>query len=395
MPENQLGSKMRKKTPNQIAASRKNGSKAKGPTSPSGKKAIRLNALKDGLFSTAIVVESAGERLEDFEQFKKQMWDHFRPESPLEEMLVTDLIESRWRLQRVRRAEYLTLKTRLETSWVRNKLRRSEELESLKGRFFNLWEKYVLLSSSQVQQDALEMTPELEEVRRQLASTSEGLEFLIKQMKKLEEAARSRGYLSSESALLMLACCGFGNDFARIAVQLNSMNMKIASKEKSDTSKDDSSKDEAIRLIRELQSKMKQNRTTSKATPRGPRRGENRESQSADQGMKERDIEAELRDAADLNVWVLAGAIENATSSLRLRKKLLSPTEEWENQTSKATAIVPADASDRFSRAETALERRMYRALGMLLAMREGASRGPQLPQLPYRAGSATPSSSN
>jgi hypothetical protein len=65
---------MRESTPKQIAASRKNGSKGKGPTSPSGKKAIRLNALKEGLlFSTAIVVESAGERLEDFEQFKKQM----------------------------------------------------------------------------------------------------------------------------------------------------------------------------------------------------------------------------------------------------------------------------------------------------------------------------------
>jgi hypothetical protein len=385
---------MRKNSPKQTAASRKNGSEGKGPKSPAGKKAVRLNALKDGLFSTQVVIETAGERPEDFERLKKQLWECFKPESPLEEMLVTDLIESRWRLQRVRRAESLVLKTRLETSWVRNELRRSEELESLKGRFFNLWGKYVLLSSSQVQQDALEMTPELEEVRRQLASTSEGLEFLIKQMKKLEEAACSRGYLSSESALLMLACCGFGNDFARIAVQLNSMNMKIASTEKSDTSKDDSSKDEALRLIRELQSKMKQNRTTSKATARGPRRDENTEPQSADQSRTERDIEAELRDASDLNAWVLAGAIYNATSALRLRKRLLSPTEKWEEQTRSAMAIVPADASDRFSRAETALERRMYRALGMLLAIREGVSRSPQSPQLPG-AGSPPPSSSN
>ncbi len=120
---------MRKATPNQIAASRKNGSKGKGPTSLTGKKAIRLNALKDGLFSTAIVVESAGERPEDFERFKNQIREQFRTGNPLEEMLVTDFIESRWRLQRVRRAESAALKNRLENYRIRTALKRSEELD--------------------------------------------------------------------------------------------------------------------------------------------------------------------------------------------------------------------------------------------------------------------------
>src|SRR6266446_5527298 len=86
-------------------ASRANGSKSEGPKSPKGKRSVRLNALKDGLFSQEIVVESAGERVEDFEALKKHMWDFLNPTGPLEEMLVTDIVENYWRRRRVRHCE--------------------------------------------------------------------------------------------------------------------------------------------------------------------------------------------------------------------------------------------------------------------------------------------------
>jgi len=66
-----------------------------------------------------------------------------------------------------------------------------------------------------------------------------------------------------------------------------------------------------------------------------------------------------------------------------LKKELLSALESSQAPRRAAAALVPDDASDRFSRAETAYERRMYRALGMLVAIREAAGRGVKLPELP------------
>ena len=45
--------------------------------------------------------------------------------------------------------------------------------------------------------------------------------------------------------------------------------------------------------------------------------------------------------------------------------------------------ILPADAFDRIGRAEAALERRQYRALAMLHALRGGSSCATKLPELP------------
>jgi hypothetical protein len=48
----------------------------------------------------------------------------------------------------------------------------------------------------------------------------------------------------------------------------------------------------------------------------------------------------------------------------------LEYAEKWEAKTRSAAAIFPAEGSDRFLRAETTIERRMYRALVMLLALK-------------------------
>ena len=139
---------MRINSPRQTQASRVNGAKSGGPKSSGGKNQVRLNALKDGLFSKDIVIASAGERKRDFEQLREEMWDLFQPASALEEMLVADIVENRWRRQRVRRAESADLKNRLETLWIRDELRRSDEVESRKAPFFDLLRNYVVALSS-------------------------------------------------------------------------------------------------------------------------------------------------------------------------------------------------------------------------------------------------------
>ena len=49
-------------------------------------------------------------------------------------------------------------------------------------------------------------------------------------------------------------------------------------------------------------------------------------------------------------------------------------------QTGKAEAIVDGDRSDKFLRAETAFERRLYRALGVLVAIKQAQSLPPSIP---------------
>jgi hypothetical protein len=215
---------MRKNSPRQTEASRINGAKGKGPKSSMGKDRVRLNALKDGLFSKNIVIKSLGERKEDFERLKKEMWDFFQPASAFGEMLVADIVENRWRRQRVRRAESADMKNRLDTLWIRDQLRRSDEVASQKVLFFDLLHKYVTAASSQPTEDTGSITVKLEEVRQKLAGTSLGVEFLIKRMEGLDSEVQAEGF-SGDSVIEILACCGFGNEEGQTCLQLIFLNL--------------------------------------------------------------------------------------------------------------------------------------------------------------------------
>src|SRR6266496_3138983 len=101
-----------------------------------------LNALKHGLFSQEIIIESAGERLEDFEQFKKEVWHVYKPVGAMEEMLVTDIVVNAWRRRRVRQCEAIELNSRIKAEEIRDRLERMEAVEKLRvellGRFSSL-----------------------------------------------------------------------------------------------------------------------------------------------------------------------------------------------------------------------------------------------------------------
>ena len=64
-------------TEEQRNASRKNGSKSKGPTSQRGKNNSKSNALKTGLFSNQPVIEILGERPEDFDNLEGKLQARF------------------------------------------------------------------------------------------------------------------------------------------------------------------------------------------------------------------------------------------------------------------------------------------------------------------------------
>jgi hypothetical protein len=83
---------------------------------------------------------------------------------------------------------------------------------------------------------------------------------------------------------------------------------------------------------------------------------------------------------AELSRQVLIEALKIPIQELKVRKQIVEGLEESRVGRRLAEAILPVDGSDRFSRAETALERRMYRALAMLMAIRE--SRDSIVPKL-------------
>jgi hypothetical protein len=175
----------------------------------------------------------------------------------------------------------------------------------LKVQFFNLHREIGSdpLSFSRV----ADKITQIEGVRQQLASTSQGLEFLIREMKEIEARGRAfPGGPSIEDDVLMLACCGFGDNMARATFQF---------------------------IINML------------ASERG-----------------------------DVDKKSFSRSMEILLSSLSYRRRLVRRAEKLEGRTrSDITSI--SNTFDRFSRAETTYERRMYRALGMLLALRSGSSR--------------------
>ena len=368
---------MRKNSPKQTRASRENGSKGEGPKSPTGKKAVRLNALKDGLFSTQVVVQRVGEQQKDFDQLKKKMRDFFEPRTPLEEMLVADFVEHRWRLQRVRRAETWDLNSRLSVRSLRDKLGRSYKIESLKARFLHRCKTYGLLSSSKSPLEVLKVADELEEIRRKLASTSVGIAFLNEQMGRLVSVAKSDGYLSHESMILMYACCGFGDKSAQLCSAVNSINERIfrktAAPDRDSATSDNPSEDEEVwRLAQKLK----------KAAERSGS-GQDKEPKAENEPGEQQENASPPQPDPELSRQMLIETLGIPIREFNTRKQIVEAIEESREGTRLAEAILPVDGSDRFSRAETALERRMYRALAMLMAIREAESMDSKVPKLP------------
>jgi hypothetical protein len=193
---------MRINSSEQTEASRMNGSKSKGPRSIKGKSKVRLNAVKDGLYSDETVIEILGERREEFEELKDAFWNHFQPADPVTEMLVGELIAIVWRRKRLRRVEGTEIHNRLEAARVRQEMKRSDKLKCSKDRFVEL--------AMGLSHDTSENSPmrnraeaELKHVHSALASTSRGVEFLLKEMEEVEAAAYYTGQLSEYQLVVL------------------------------------------------------------------------------------------------------------------------------------------------------------------------------------------------
>jgi hypothetical protein len=87
----------------QMEANRRNAQKSLGPTSDAGKKISSLNALRHGLTSRVVVLPS--EDLSAYKKFSDEFLASLAPETFPETQCAQTIIDTQWRLNRVRSLE--------------------------------------------------------------------------------------------------------------------------------------------------------------------------------------------------------------------------------------------------------------------------------------------------
>jgi hypothetical protein len=121
------------------AANRKNADRSPGPKTERGKNNSRFNALGRGLFSQQLVIEAIGEREEDLDTLRAQVWAYFKPVNIVEAMLAAKFVDSWWRWLRIRRSEDAEVRRTVLQVSLAEDVRRAAQVYSLKNRFDQLF----------------------------------------------------------------------------------------------------------------------------------------------------------------------------------------------------------------------------------------------------------------
>jgi hypothetical protein len=90
-------------SPARAAASRRNGARSKGPTTPEGKARSAQNALKHGLCADNYLVSAEEEDV--YEALEAALHDEIAPEGVLQIHLARRIVRATWRLERAERIE--------------------------------------------------------------------------------------------------------------------------------------------------------------------------------------------------------------------------------------------------------------------------------------------------
>ena len=89
----------------QRLASRKNGKLSHGPVTAQGKAISCMNAVKYGALARDVVLPSIGESAAEYAKFKRNMRASFAPRDAMEKMIVSQIIDDRWRWARLQGAQ--------------------------------------------------------------------------------------------------------------------------------------------------------------------------------------------------------------------------------------------------------------------------------------------------
>ncbi len=87
------------RTAKQIAASRANGARSKGPVTPVGKANSSRNSTRHGMFADTLVLEK--ENPPQFHELFNELLDEYQPSTRTQMMLVETIVAARWRQRRI------------------------------------------------------------------------------------------------------------------------------------------------------------------------------------------------------------------------------------------------------------------------------------------------------
>ncbi len=116
------------KTEAMVVANRENSRKSTGPRTELGKRRSRGNAAKHLVFAKVVPdrIEELGENSARFKNLHRSMEEAFEPQDGFARALVEDIVQIRWRLARLRRAEAGILAAQSQ------EFRLNREMESVK-----------------------------------------------------------------------------------------------------------------------------------------------------------------------------------------------------------------------------------------------------------------------
>ena len=123
------------RTDKQIAASRANGAKSRGPLSPEGKTRSARNSLKHGLLARIVVLPD--ESSSRFENFVALLNEALHPETAMDHLLIGKMAAAHWRQIRIWNREREGDKTL------------GDEEMKLDRQFFRSFDRYLRIRSAQ------------------------------------------------------------------------------------------------------------------------------------------------------------------------------------------------------------------------------------------------------
>src|SRR5208337_3702218 len=122
------------RTPELLAAARRNGQGSAGPRSEAGKQNSKLNGLKHGQRASPenhrLVMLALGEHPEEFDYLKQDLMLTYGPGDPLWEKQIDDLARLYWRRQRLERAQEGLMRRAMLAVEERQHRRRQELAEA-------------------------------------------------------------------------------------------------------------------------------------------------------------------------------------------------------------------------------------------------------------------------
>jgi hypothetical protein len=94
-------------TQKQIATNRINAQHSTGPKSEEGRAVVSQNALKHGVFSKQVLLDSESKK--DFAVFEAEFYEYFHPKGLLERLFWERALAAAWRLSRITQMESMLI----------------------------------------------------------------------------------------------------------------------------------------------------------------------------------------------------------------------------------------------------------------------------------------------